>query len=559
MGWGWLEMKRKIYLDILPRKGRVIDWKNSVGTTINFAYEEIEGQITITNYINQRLEVEYENEKFKISTSNLSTCTIGAIIGKYRYSYEYKYAVGDIIENLKSGKLKILAQTNTKRGSKGKNVRTYLYECLICGHSDTISEGSINYNGGCGVCASKKVKIGFNDIWTTNRELGEILWNPNDGYKYTTGSKTKVDWKCPNCQLKIQNKEIYSIKDQGLSCPKCSDGISYPNKIMYHILAQTKIEFENEWSPKWAEIKEHKNKNLTGRKKFDFYIPSLNCVIEMHGIQHFTEAKKFTKTHDEEMENDRLKEKLLYENGVGYFSIDAQESELEYIKNNILENKLAKLIDFSKIDWNKCDKDSSKSLMVEACELFRNENLTTTEIGLRLHLVRKTIIRYLKRGTKMGLCNYSAEEESRKSRIKGNAVSAEKSKKPVIQFSMDGEIINEFDSAREASKFLRLSFSVISAACVGKQQSAGGFRWMYKEDYISKEENINSYSIKRKSSPVVRMTLDGHYISEYESMKDATEELGISHTCISDACKGKQKTAGGYNWMYKRDYYEKIT
>ena len=39
----------------------------------------------------------------------------------------------------------------------------------------------------------------------------------------------------------------------------------------------------------------------------------------------------------------------------------------------------------------------------------------------------------------------------------------------------------------------------------------------------------------------------------YESMLTAEKETGIDHTCISDCCRGKTKTAGGYHW----DYYIK--
>lgn len=57
---------------------------------------------------------------------------------------------------------------------------------------------------------------------------------------------------------------------------------------------------------------------------------------------------------------------------------------------------------------------------------------------------------------------------------------------------------------------------------------------------------------------MVRLALDGYYLSEYESIKDATEELGIHYACISEVCTGKQKTAGGYKWMYKEDYQKRL-
>lgn len=42
-------------------------------------------------------------------------------------------------------------------------------------------------------------------------------------------------------------------------------------------------------------------------------------------------------------------------------------------------------------------------------------------------------------------------------------------------------------------------------------------------------------------------------IKIWECMKYACEELGISATCISECCTGKQKTAGGFKWKYYKE------
>lgn len=66
-------------------------------------------------------------------------------------------------------------------------------------------------------------------------------------------------------------------------------------------------------------------------------------------------------------------------------------------------------------------------------------------------------------------------EETRK-KIRENNPS-----KPVLQFSKDGEFISEYPSTREASRHIGCDNSSISACCRGKQKSAGGFIWKYKE------------------------------------------------------------------------------
>ena len=47
---------------------------------------------------------------------------------------------------------------------------------------------------------------------------------------------------------------------------------------------------------------------------------------------------------------------------------------------------------------------------------------------------------------------------------------------------------------------------------------------------------------------------DGKIIAEFESVKDASKETGIGYYSIYDVILGKQKHAGGYGFIYKKDY-----
>ena len=38
--------------------------------------------------------------------------------------------------------------------------------------------------------------------------------------------------------------------------------------------------------------------------------------------------------------------------------------------------------------------------------------------------------------------------------------------------------------------------------------------------------------------------------NKYTSLKMAEKETGINKMCISNVCRGKQKTAGGYHWKF---------
>lgn len=54
-------------------------------------------------------------------------------------------------------------------------------------------------------------------------------------------------------------------------------------------------------------------------------------------------------------------------------------------------------------------------------------------------------------------------------------------KKPVFQFSMNGELIKCFQSTISASSETGISQGNISSCCSGKLKTAGGFKWVYAE------------------------------------------------------------------------------
>lgn len=62
------------------------------------------------------------------------------------------------------------------------------------------------------------------------------------------------------------------------------------------------------------------------------------------------------------------------------------------------------------------------------------------------------------------------------------------------------------------------------------------------------EEARKKMSANRPKKPVAQYTLEGEFITEFSSMKEAYKHTGISDGSISAACAGKQKTAGGFLW-----------
>lgn len=63
------------------------------------------------------------------------------------------------------------------------------------------------------------------------------------------------------------------------------------------------------------------------------------------------------------------------------------------------------------------------------------------------------------------------------------------------------------------------------------------------------KENKEKMSKNRPKKPVLQYDLDGNFICEYESIKEAQETLNIHQ--VSNACSGKLKTCGGFKWEFK--------
>lgn len=61
---------------------------------------------------------------------------------------------------------------------------------------------------------------------------------------------------------------------------------------------------------------------------------------------------------------------------------------------------------------------------------------------------------------------------------------------------------------------------------------------VYKNEWIKNTKKVYQYSI------------DGDFIAEYTSGKNAHEIVGISSSLLSDCCNGKRKIGKGYIWSY---------
>ena len=65
--------------------------------------------------------------------------------------------------------------------------------------------------------------------------------------------------------------------------------------------------------------------------------------------------------------------------------------------------------------------------------------------------------------------------------------------------------------------------------------------------------------IEMHGKRVIMLDLDGNYIREFYTLIEAARHLGKSCSAkIVDCCKGKRKTAYGFKWMYKVNYFREL-
>ena len=137
------------------------------------------------------------------------------------------------------------------------------------------------------------------------------------------------------------------------------------------------------------------------------------------------------------------------------------------------------------INWINICLESEKSLLVEICAYWKkhnninNEGLTTKDLIKIFNLARITVIKYLKKGSEIGLCNYNSNEELIKGRKKLN-----KNGKQVEIFK-DGISLGIFKSCseleRQSEKMfdVKLSSICIAKVCNGKQKIHKGYTFKY--------------------------------------------------------------------------------
>lgn len=425
-------------------------------------------------------------------------------------------------------------------------------------HTFTSTVNALFSGEKCGVCKGTQVYVGYNDFNTKCPELSQYLANHEDGYKFTEWSGEYVDWMCPQCGH-IIHKRIRDVHRDGICCPKCSDGISYPNKFMYNCLLQIKdsLDFlDREYRPEWC-VFPFRDVTKTGIYDIYFGIDGKEYFCELDGA--WGHGKKICKnlTREESIYIDNQKDKLAQEHNVHMIRIDCdynRDNRYEYIKKNILLSELMDILPLELIDFDKANTESQNSLLIKACNLW-NLEYTTQQIAKEIGVNGSTVTNYLKTGKKIGICpTYSAKESSYRSN--SNEVICLNTRKS-FRSIVDGA--NEYGLfASDVSKCCR------RASTYGGIYNGEKMIWMYLNEYKKlSDEEIANYKPKENGAYTKVVCLNT--LQVFNRIMDAAEYYGIkTPNGITQCCTGKYKSSGTLSdgtklrWMYYKDYIKKF-
>lgn len=379
----------------------------------------------------------------------------------------YKYNIGDKVFCNDGSYNLIIDKTVGNR-----NESAYMCKCKN-GHIYKKIQTKIT--GKCPYCINYIVEKGVNDISTTNQDMFSMIKDKNFAYTHHDNSIKKTEFVCPICGRIILTSPCL-VKNRGLSCPHCSDGISYGEKFIMNLLEEFDIEYITQFSSK--------NAIWCGKYKYDFYIEKYDTIIEVHGLQHYQDTT--WDSYENVHKNDIDKKILAQKHITNYIELDVKKSELNYIKKSILHSDILQILkpiayDETNIPWRRLHKKSVSSIIEKVVYHYNNSTQNISELSKILHLANTTIVYYLKEASSLNMCSYNPTYKKEKILEENHSKNSERTSKPLICLE-DSKVFRNAKVLENLSVEIykkHLYSSNISAVCNGKDKSLKGLHFQF--------------------------------------------------------------------------------
>lgn len=128
------------------------------------------------------------------------------------------------------------------------------------------------------------------------------------------------------------------------------------------------------------------------------------------------------------------------------------------------------------------------------------------------------------------------------------------SMKPVLQYTLEGDFVQEWESIRAAARGMKLAKSSIYTSLNTNHQTAGGFVWRFKKKTEPIKIKIEKEEYKRTYKPIIQILEDGSEL-RWRSIKHAAEGLSIPRHNVTDSLKRGGKVRG---YFFKKDLSDPI-
>lgn len=213
--------------------------------------------------------------------------------------------------------LELIYENNLEFISFGYNSKIYKgtvkFKCLKCGQPQEKQLVSFLQHPSCYYCSEGAKKM---------NSAGLQLRIPNE---YTlleeyNGADNKVLFRHEECGF-IWKTTPHNLVS-GCGCPKCAFKRSKGEKKIINFFEKNGIPFITEKSFEWSE-----------KKRYDFYLPDYNLLIEYNGIQHYKDIEFYGQHLLKEIqENDKWKKEQALFNNFSFLEISYEDfSKIETI------------------------------------------------------------------------------------------------------------------------------------------------------------------------------------------------------------------------------------
>jgi len=155
-------------------------------------------------------------------------------------------------------------------------------------------------------------------------------------------------------------------------------------------------------------------------------------------------------------------------------------------------------------------------------------------------------------------------------------ISTKNRRKKIYQYDLDGNLINIFESIRDAQEKTNIKMNSIKGAKVKEIPKLKGYLWSDKERNFDKNilkiakltfsdkmkgrsfnkgrkrsVEVKQVAAKKLYKPILQYDLSDNFIREWESATVAAKELNLKRYNIYYALKGSNMSAEGFKWKHK--------